>query len=399
MTTQSPIRAPREACADEPHTAGPGVPFLDLRAQFLTIEDEIREALDGVLESGAYSGGPFVERFEGAFAAYCGCEHAVGVGSGTDALWAALQAVGVRSGCEVVTTPSTFVATAEAITFCGARPVFVDVHPQTYNIDPEKLEAALTPRTAAIVPVHLYGQMADMDPILEIGRRRGVPVVEDASQAHGAVYRGRHAGSIGDVGCFSFYPGKNLGAYGEAGAVVTNNPGVARTVRMFRDHGQERKYHHALVGFNARMDGFQGAVLSAKLRHLPAWTAARRDHAAAYTATLAGTERITTPFEAPYGSAVYHIYAVLVPNRDEVAADLASVGVQCGIHYPVPLHLQCAYQSLGYQRGQFPIAERLARDTLSLPMYAELTDAQRGRVVLELKRAVSRALRGIVRSV
>jgi dTDP-4-amino-4,6-dideoxygalactose transaminase len=373
-------------------TAPSAVPFLDLRAQYLTIKEEIRAGIDGVLESGQYAGGPFVERFEAAFSAFCGTEHAVGVGNGTEALWAALLAVGVRPGDEVITVPNTFMATAEAITFAGARPVFVDIDPRTYNLDTELLEAAITPRTRAIVPVHLYGQMADMAPIVEIGRRRGIAVVEDASQAHGADYRGRRAGSLGDVGCFSFYPGTNLGAYGEAGAVVTNNADLARTIRMFRDHGQERKYHHALVGFNARMDGFQGAVLSAKLPHLPAWTAARRRHAAAYTLALQDAPGITTPFEAGYGSAVYHIYAVLVPDRDAVLAALGAGGVHCAIHYPVPLHLQEAYRELGYRRGDFPVAERMARETLSLPMYAELTEGQRARVVERLRSVVTRGL-------
>ena len=240
------------------------------------------------------------------------------------------------------------------------------------------------------MPVHLYGQMADMDPIMEIARRRGVFVVEDASQAHGAEYKGRRAGSIGDAGCFSFYPGKNLGAYGEAGAVVTNNADLAKTVRMFRDHGQERKYYHAIVGFNTRMDGFQGAVLSAKLPHLPAWTAARRRHAAAYTAALGDVPGLTAPFAASYGNPVYHIYAVRVPNRDAVLAELAGRGVHCAIHYPRPLHLQDAYRSLGYDNGSFPVAEAMARETLSLPMYAELTETQRVRVGEQLEDVLTR---------
>jgi dTDP-4-amino-4,6-dideoxygalactose transaminase len=364
------------------------VPFLDLRAQYLTIREEIQAALEAVLESGSYAGGPFVRRFEEAFASYCGVQSAVGVGNGTDALWAALLSLGVGPGDEVITPPNAFIAVAEAITFCGATPVFVDVDPRTYNLDPAKLEPAITRRTKAIIPVHLYGQMADMDPIIAIARAHGLHVVEDAAQAHGAEYKGKRAGSIGDIGCFSFYPSKNLGAYGEAGAAVTNNPDLAKRMRMFRDHGQETKYHHAIVGFNARMDGFQGAVLSAKLPHLPAWTDARRSRAAAYTDALMQVPGIIVPFEASYGRAAYHIYAILVAERDAVLARLAERGVQCAIHYPCPLHLQNAYRSLGYGVGDFPVSERLARETLSLPMYAELTQAQSQRVITEIVRSV-----------
>jgi dTDP-4-amino-4,6-dideoxygalactose transaminase len=360
------------------------VPFLDLQAQYATIRTDIHDALEAVLDSSAYVGGPFVEQFEETFADFCGVDNAVAVGNGTDALWAALLALGIGAGDEVITTPNTFIATAEAITYCGATPVFVDVDPRTYNLDPARLEPAITPRTRAVIPVHLYGQMADMDPLMEIARRRGLYVVEDAAQAHGAEYRGRSAGSIGDIGCFSFYPGKNLGAYGEAGAAVTNDPDLAKRMRRFRDHGQEKKYHHSSVGFNTRMDGFQGAVLSTKLPHLPAWTEARRALASLYTDALGRVPGVTVPFEASYGTPVYHIYAILVSRRDAVLANLASRGVQCAIHYPCPLHLQDAYRSLGYQAGDFPVAERLARETLSLPMFAELTPAQHERVVHEV---------------
>lgn len=380
--TPSPVTTP-PAPTDTPSRIT--VPFLDLQAQYSTIRDDIHAALDAVLDSSAYVGGPFVEQFEEAFADFCDVDQVVAVGNGTDALWAALLALGVGPGDEVITTPNTFIATAEAISYCGARPVFIDVDPQTYNLNPARLEAAISSRTRAVIPVHLYGQMADMDPIMEIARRRGLYVVEDAAQAHGAEYRGRCAGSIGDIGCFSFYPGKNLGAYGEAGAAVTNNPDLARRMRRFRDHGQDRKYHHTSVGFNARMDGFQGAVLSTKLPHLSGWTGARRALATLYTDVLDDMPGVTVPFEAPYGTPVYHIYAILVPRRDEVLAALAQRGVHCAIHYPCPLHLQGAYRSLGYEVGDFPVAERLARETLSLPMYAELTPAQHERVVGELE--------------
>ena len=255
------------------------VPFLDLKAQYQSIKPEIQSALNQVLENTAFAGGPFVAQFEKEFAAFCGTKHAIGVGSGTDALWAALVAVGAGPGDEVITVPDTFIATAEAISFCGARPVFVDIEETTYNMDPAKLEAAITPKTKAIIPVHLFGQMADMDPIMEIARKRKLYVIEDAAQAHGAEYKGKKAGSVGDVGCFSFYPGKNLGAYGEAGAVVTNNDQLADKMRMFRDHGQPKKYYHDMIGWNARMDGFQGAVLSVKLKHIDAWNDARRKNA------------------------------------------------------------------------------------------------------------------------
>jgi dTDP-4-amino-4,6-dideoxygalactose transaminase len=279
-------------------------------------------------------------------------------------------------------------ATAEAITYCGARPVFVDIDEQTYTLDPALLEAAITPKTRAIVPVHLFGQVADMDPILETARRHGIPVVEDACQAHGATYKGRRAGSFGAAGCFSFYPGKNLGAFGEAGAVVTSSPELLRQIQALRDHGQTRKYHHALVGWNARMDGIQGAVLSLKLSHLERSNAARRAHALAYDRALAPVEEVITPTAAAYGEHVYHIYAVRVRDRDRVLEALGARGVMCGIHYPVPVHLQEAYAFLGLRRGAFPVAERCADEFLSLPMFPELTPEQIEKVTAELTACV-----------
>jgi dTDP-4-amino-4,6-dideoxygalactose transaminase len=353
------------------------VPFLDLKAQYEEIADEIQPALREVLENTAFAGGPFVARFEEAFADFCTTRFAVGVGSGTEALWLALLALGVGRDDEVITVPNTFIATAEAITFCGATPVFVDVEETTCNMDPALLEAAITERTRAIIPVHLFGQMADMDPILDIARRHDLPVVEDASQAHGAEYRGRKAGSVGTIGCFSFYPGKNLGAYGEAGGVVTDDPDLAERVRMLRDHGQPRKYEHTLVGWNARMDGFQGAVLSVKLKRLAAGNEARRAHAQAYRDLLAGADGLVLPREADYAKHVYHVFALRVPGaRDDVLRELGERGVSCGIHYPVPLHLQEAYRHLGLERGAYPVAERCAEQFLSLPMFPELTREQ-----------------------
>ncbi len=350
------------------------VPFLDIKAQHATIKEEISIALQEVLDNTSFAGGPQVKKFEENFARFCQCDHAIGVGSGTDALLTALLGLNIGPGDEVITTPGTFIATAEAISFCGATPVFVDIDEKTYNIDPALIEQAISPNTKAIVPVHLFGQPADMDPILEIARKHDLVVVEDACQAHGAEYKGRRAGSLSDAGCFSFYPGKNLGAYGEAGAVVTNNQELAENMRMFRDHGQRKKYYHSIIGWNARMDGFQGAVLDVKLPHLAAWTDARRNNAALYNELLDNVSEVTTPFEADYAKHVYHVYAIRTQNRDAFMKNLSEQGITCGIHYPVPLHLQEAYQSLGYGKGDFPVAEICAREFVSLPMFPELTE-------------------------
>jgi dTDP-4-amino-4,6-dideoxygalactose transaminase len=352
------------------------VPFLDLRLQYATIREDLAAAWQQVLENTAFAGGPFVASFEKAFASFCGCEFALGVGSGTAALWLTLRGLGIGTGDEVITTPNTFIATAEAISFCGATPVFVDVDPQTYTMDPNLLEPAITPRTKAIIPVHLYGQPADMDPILAVAQRHGLPVIEDACQAHGAEYKGRKAGSLGRAGCFSFYPGKNLGAYGEAGAVVTNDAELAEKIRILRDHGQTERYKHAMIGWNDRMDGLQGAVLSVKLKHLDKWNETRRSHARFYARLLEGLEPITLPYEAPYARHIYHVYAIRVPRRDELIAALRQQDVSCGIHYPVPIHLQKAYEFLGHRPGSFPVAELSARELLSLPMFPELTMEQ-----------------------
>lgn len=350
------------------------IPFLNIKAQHETIKDEIATALQEVINNTSFAGGPQVKRFEDNFARFCQCEHAIGVGSGTDALWMALIGLGIGKGDEVITSPGTFIATAEAISFCGATPVFVDIDAQTYNIDPSLIEAAITPRTKAIIPVHLFGQTADMDPILEIARRHNLVVIEDACQAHNAEYKGRRAGSLSAAGCFSFYPGKNLGAYGEAGAVVTNNQELADKLRMFRDHGQRKKYYHSIIGWNTRMDGFQGAVLDVKLPHLPAWTNARRRNATLYNELLKDVAQIKLPFEADYAQHVYHIYAIRAQNRDQLINKLAEQGITCGIHYPVPLHLQEAYQFLGYSEGDFPNAEKCAQEFVSLPMFPELEE-------------------------
>ncbi len=361
------------------------VPFLDLKAQYRAIKEEVDTAILTVVENTAFAGGPFVKAFEDDFAQFCGTKHCVGVSSGTSALWLALNAVGIGKGDEVITAANTFIATAEAISFCSAKPVFVDVDEQTYNMDPWSLEAAITHRTKAVIPVHLFGQMADMDAIMKIARKYNLYVIEDASQAHGAEYQGKRAGSIGDIGCFSFYPGKNLGAYGEAGGIVTNNDEWAEKMRIFRDHGQSKKYYHDIVGWNARMDGIQGGVLSVKLKYLEKWTEMRRRNAALYNELLADDERFITPTEAEYGKHVYHIYAIRSKERDQLIRELAEKEVFCGIHYPVPLHLQQAYYFLGYREGVFPVAERCAAEYLSLPMFAELSEKQIHHVVKSLQ--------------
>jgi dTDP-4-amino-4,6-dideoxygalactose transaminase len=351
------------------------IPLVDLNAQYRTIRQEIDAAIAEVLESAHFALGPAVESFERDFASYCGVPHAVAVNSGTSALHVALLAAGVKPGDEVVTVPFTFVASVAAIEYAGARPVFVDIDDQTFTMDVSALEQAITPRTKAIMPVHLFGHPAEMDAIVGIARQHGIPVIEDACQAHGAEDRGRRAGAIGDIGCFSFYPGKNLGAYGEGGAAVTSNSAYADTMKLLRAWGERTRYEHSIRGFNYRMDGIQGAILGVKLKHLERWTEARRAHAGSYRQLLAGTSA-RTPAERPDVRHVYHIYAVRLPQRDAWRAALSAAGVQTGIHYPIPVHLQPAYRDLGHARGDFPVAERLAAEVLSLPMFPELTSSQ-----------------------
>jgi dTDP-4-amino-4,6-dideoxygalactose transaminase/acetyltransferase-like isoleucine patch superfamily enzyme len=374
-----------------PATAADGhgpVPLVDLKAQYRAIRDEIRPAVDAVLEGGTYVLGDEVRAFEHEFAAYCGTAHAVAVSSGTSALHLALLAAGVGPQHEVITVPFTFAASVAAVLYAGARPVLVDVEPQSLTMDPGRVEAAITPRTRAILPVHLYGQTADMDALRDIARRRGLALIEDAAQAHGAEHGGRRAGALGDVGCFSFYPGKNLGAYGEGGMVVTNDPDLARTVAMLRDWGQEQKYVHRLRGYNYRLETLQGAILRVKLRHLPAWTAARRERAARYDRLLAGCP-LERPVALPGRGHVYHVYAVRVRHREAVRDALARRSIHTGIHYPVPVHLQPAYADLGYGVGAFPHTEAAAAAVLSLPLYPELTDALQDRVVAALREVLA----------
>lgn len=351
------------------------IPFVDLQAQYRRIKPEIDAAVLRVLESAQFILGPAVASFERDFAAYCRTSEAIGVNSGTSALHLSLLAAGIGPGDEVITVPFTFVATVAAIEYAGAKPVFVDVEPEYWTMDPAKLKAALTPRTKAIIPVHLYGQAADMDPILDFARRHGLAVIEDACQAHGADYRGRRCGSMGDLGCFSFYPGKNLGAYGEGGAVVTNDAAMAKKIRLLRAWGEETRYEHKLRGFNYRMDGVQGAILGVKLRYLEEWIEARRRLAKEYAAQLADSGA-HLPKERTDVRHVYHLYVIRVADRDVWRAKLTDAGVQTGVHYPIPVHLQPAYRDLGYSPGDFPVSEQAGKEVLSLPIYPELTREQ-----------------------
>jgi dTDP-4-amino-4,6-dideoxygalactose transaminase len=348
------------------------IPYLDLNAQHADLREEITAAIGRVFDSGQFVLGEEVEAFEQEFAAYLGVRHAIAVNSGTSALHLALLASHIGPGDEVITVPFTFVATAAAICYTGARPVFVDIDPRSFTMAVDQIAGAITPRTRAIMPVHLYGQPADMDPILEIAARHGLQVIEDAAQAHGAEYKGRRVGAIGDLACFSFYPGKNLGACGEGGMVVTNDAARAQTMRQLRDWGQDRKYHHVMRGFNYRMDGIQGAILRIKLRRLDGWTTARRLRAAQYDRILAGSD-VMTPASMPYARHAYHVYAVRSPERDALQRTLKAFGVQTAIHYPIPVHLQPAYSDLGFGPGAFPHAECAAREELSLPIYPEMS--------------------------
>ena len=362
------------------------IPFLDLRAQYKQMKPEIDAAIARVIDSAQFVLGPEVAAFEERFSDYCGVTHCTALNSGTSALHLALLAAGIGRGDEVITVSMTFVATTAAILYCGAKPVFVDVEPDTWTINPALIEAAITPRTKAILPVHLHGLMADMDPILDIARRHELVVIEDAAQAHGAEYKGRRAGSIGDVGCFSFYPGKNLGAYGEGGAVVTNNPELARQMVLLRDWGQETKYNHVVAGYNYRMDGIQGAVLNVKMDYIEAWTEARRAIATDYDRLLASS-RFRGPAPPAHCRHVYHVYAIELMERDEVQKALQAAGIGTGIHYPVPVHLQKAYADLGCGPGDLPVTEALANRFLSLPIYAELRPEQAAGVVRGLSQA------------
>lgn len=350
------------------------VPFVDLKIQYQAIRDEVKGEIDRVLESTQFILGTNVAEFEKEFAAYCGTKFAVGVASGTDALLLALEALHIGPGDEVITVVNTFIATAASIADTGARPVFVDIDSKTYNLDCNQIEAKLSKKTRAIIPVHLYGQPADISPIMEIARRKKLAVIEDAAQAHGATYQGKRAGSIGNIGCFSFYPSKNLGAYGDAGAVTTDDADICARVRLLRDHGREGKYSHSVCGHNSRLDEIQAAVLRIKLRRLDAWNKRRQEIAGLYSKLLKGLPQVTAPEKLPGASHVYHVYVIRCRQRDELQQWLASKEISTGIHYPIPLHQQKAFASLGHVKGDFPVAEKTASEIISLPMYSEMGD-------------------------
>lgn len=358
------------------------VPFVDLKAQYMSIKPEVDRAMQSVVDNTSFILGKAVSEFEKDFASYCGKKHCMALNSGTDALHMALLALDLKKGDEVITTPNTFIATAATISHTGARPVFVDCHEKTYNIDVDKIKQAITPRTKAIIPVHLYGQPANMQPIMEIAEKHNIKVVEDCAQAHGAEYKGEKV-PIADTGCFSFYPSKPLGAYGEGGAVVTDNDAIAEKIRILRDQGQSQKYIHKYIGFNTRMHGIQGAVLGVKLKHVDKWNEMRRKNAELYNELLEGV--CVTPYEADYAKHIYHLYVVKVKNRHELQKRLASKDIGAGMHYPIPIHLQESYNHLGLGQGSFPETESYVKEILSLPMYAELSEEQIRYVVDNIK--------------
>ncbi len=355
------------------------IPYLDLPAQLRPLRKELDAVIAKTIDYCSFCLGPDVAQFEQDFARYCGAKHALGFNSGTSALHVAMLLLNIKPGDEVISTPHTFVATSWAISYVGAKPVYVDIDDQTFNIDPKLIEKAITPRTKAIMPVHLYGHPFDIDPILEICRKHKLPLVEDACQSHGAKYKGKVVGTFGEMSGYSFYPGKNLGACGEGGALVTNNDAYAARAKSLREHGSTQRYYHDEVGFNYRMEGIQGAVLGVKLKHLDAWTQGRRRVAKRYHELLADTP-LQLPLEASWAESVYHLYVVRHARRDELKKHLEANKVGCALHYPMPLHLQKCYASLGYKEGSFPVAEKAARECLSLPIYPELTDEQIQRV-------------------
>ena len=357
------------------------VNFVDLKAQYQSIKGEVNEAIGGVLESCAFVNS---RSFEKDFAEYIGSDYCVGVGNGTDALFMAMQAMGLGPGDEVITAANTFIASAEGISWTGATPVFVDCDPKYYNLDPAKLEAAITPNTKAILPVHLYGQPADMDPIMEIAAKHGLAVIEDAAQAHGATYKGRRIGTFGKAACFSFYPGKNLGAYGDAGGITTDDEALATEILKLGDHGSNVKYQHDFEGLNSRLDGIQGAVLSVKLRHLDKWTERRIEVAARYSEGL--KDVCVTPVTMEHVRHVFHLYVIQVNNREELMTHLQEQGIASGIHYPVPLPASPAYTGLGYKSDQFPVAYGISDKIVSLPMHGDLTDEDVDLVISEVKK-------------
>ena len=365
------------------------VPFVDLKAQYQAIATEVDEAMRRVVADADFILGKDVELFEEEFAAYCEAKYAVGLDSGISALELALRAFGIGEGDEVITVSHTFIASVSSISFTGARPVFVDVDPKTYTMDASQIEAVLTPRTKAILPVHLYGQPADMDAILTVARKHHLVVIEDACQAHGARYKGKRVGALGDAGCFSFYPAKNLGAYGDGGMLVTNNAEIAEKVRMLRNYGQREKYHHVFLAYNRRLDTLQAAVLRVKLRHLDDWNAARQQAARLYDELLKGMDGVVTPYASEDRTHVYHLYVIQHSQRDALMPALREQGITAGLHYPTPVHLQPCYESLGVPRGSLPVTESLAPRILSLPMFPEMTREQVQHVCTHVCRTLS----------
>lgn len=368
---------------------GMNVPFLDLKGQYQKIKNEVDPAIQSVIDSCAFINGPATKNFERSFAQYCGVKYAIGVANGTDALHLALRAIGIGKGDEVITAPNTFIATTEAITLAGAQPVFVDVHPETYNIDVSKIEEKITPKTKAIIPVHLFGQPADLAPILSLAKQYNLKVIEDACQAHGALYHGKRVGSFGDVACFSFYPGKNLGAYGDGGAIVTNEEMSARDVARLADHGSLVKYQHDVEGVNSRLDSIQAAILDVKLKYLDEWNEQRRQNAYLYNHFLKDVDGVITPVELENTKPVYHLYVIQVDHRDDLLIKLKEQGIGTGIHYPKALHQQPAYDYLGLKAGSFPVAEQCTSRYLSLPMFPELTEPMIRTVCDAIKKCVA----------
>ncbi len=362
-----------------------GVPFVDLKAQYAAIKDEVHEAMNDVIANTAFIGGPAVARFEENFAKYMEAKYCVGTSSGTSALHLAFTVLGIGAGDEVIAPANTFIATTEAITHTGAKVVFVDVVEETQLIDAARIEEAVTPRTKAIVPVHLYGQPCDMDAVWEVARRHGLKIVADASQSHGATFNGTRKSQHGHLTTFSFYPGKNLGAYGDAGAIITDDEELANKARALGNHGRTDKYFHFAEGWNYRLDALHAAVLDVKLRHIEAWSEARRRHAARYHAGFADHADIVPIQQDPRAESVFHLYVVRVPDREKLGEELRARGIASGVHYPVPLHLQPAYEYLGYQKGSFPVTEKVVPEIISLPMYAELTDKMVDEVIEAVK--------------
>jgi len=363
------------------------IPFVNLKVQYDSIKDEIDNAIQNVLNNTSFIMGEELKKFEVEFARFCNVKYAIGVANGSDALILVLRACDIGEGDEVITVPHTFIATTEAITHVGSKIVFVDIDPKTYTIDVSKIEEKITEKTKAIIPVHLYGQSTDMEPIMELAKKYNLKVIEDAAQAHGSEYKGKKVGSIGDAGCFSFYPGKNLGAYGDAGMVVTNNEEIAEKIKLLRNHGRiTKKYEHEIEGYSSRLDNLQAAILRVKLRHLNKWNDKRRNNAKKYNELLSNMNGIITPYEADYAKHVYHLYVIRVEKeRDKLREEFKSKGIVTGIHYPIPLHLQPAYKYLGYKRGDFPVTEEASQEIISLPMFVELDDEQIEKIVKLIK--------------